>query len=77
MSARSARKSTAESDCRFVGEPYVLNTRTSWSGCANGSGRRSTASSTLNIAVVAPIPSASVIVAMVVKPGALRNERAP
>ena len=44
------------------------------SGSANGSGRTSTASTTLNIAALAPMPSASVVSAMRVNPG--RSARA-
>ena len=43
---------------------------TSRSGSANGSGRSKVASASANIALLAPIPSASVIVATSVKPGA-------
>ena len=45
------------------------------SGCGNGSGRSSTASTSENTAVAAPMPSASVIVAMTVKPMLLRSCR--
>src|SRR5436309_3939 len=44
--------------------------------CGYGSGRSITASTTLKIAVVAPMPSASVRTTTVVKPGFLRTERA-
>ncbi len=43
------------------------------SGAANGSGRRSTALTMLNIAVQAPMPSPSVSSATVVKPGDFRS----
>ena len=49
---------------------------TSRSGSAYGSGRSSTAFRTLKIAVLAPIPSASVSSATAVKPGARSSRRA-
>lgn len=49
--------------------------RTSRSGSSNDSGRSTTASSTLKIAVVAPMPSASVPTIMAVNPGRRRSMR--
>src|SRR5207302_3797525 len=51
------------------------NGRTTRSGCAYGSGRSSTAFTTLKIAVVAPMPRASVRIAAAANPGAPRNVR--
>src|SRR5258707_504307 len=48
---------------------------TSCSGCGYGSGCNNVASTTLKIAVAAPIPKAMVKIAMAVKPGALRSIR--
>src|SRR3954452_18356307 len=45
------------------------------SGSLNGSGRSSIASITLKIALFAPIPSASVAIAIKVKPGDFSNIR--
>src|SRR5205809_5107779 len=50
-------------------------TNTSRTGSSNGGGRSTTALITLNIAVLAPIPSASVSTATAVKPGFLSNWR--
>jgi hypothetical protein len=47
---------------------------TSLSGCGNGSGRSSTPSTIEEMAVVAPIPSASISTAVVVKPGDSAND---
>ena len=41
----------------------------------NGKGRKSTASTTVKIAVFAPIPSAEQMIAVRLKPGYLRSER--
>src|SRR5258708_2357867 len=49
--------------------------RRSWS--FTGSRLRSTPSTTLNMAVVAPIPSASVPIVTTAKPGDLRSNRSP
>jgi hypothetical protein len=45
------------------------------SGSGNGSGRISVASTSANIALFAPMPSASVMAASAVNPGARRNCR--
>ena len=44
-------------------------------GSRYGNGRRSSASTALKMAVLAPMPTASVSTATAVKPGARRNER--
>ena len=49
--------------------------RTKRSGCAYGNGRISTLSTTVNIAVFAPMPNASVSTASAANPGELRNCR--
>ena len=52
------------------GLPFIVpHTVTSRSACAYGSGRSSTALTTLNIAVLAPMPIASVRMATIAKPG--------
>jgi len=48
---------------------------TSCSGCEYGKGCNNVASTTLKIAVVAPMPNAIVKMAMAVKPGDLRSMR--
>src|SRR5204862_6945291 len=50
---------------------------TNCSGCAYGRGRNKVASTTLKIAVVAPMPNAIVKMAMTVTPEDLRNIRRP
>jgi hypothetical protein len=50
-------------------------TRMMRSGCGNGSGRRSTPSTTLKIAVFAPMPNASVSTTVSVNAGAERSFR--
>src|SRR5262249_23634133 len=50
-------------------------TRVNREASANGSGRRSTASTTLKIAVFAPIPKARMPIAAAAKPGLLRRVR--
>src|SRR5205807_2474569 len=52
-----------------------VNTRTRRPDCAYGRGRRSTAFTTLKIAVVAPIPRARQATAEAVKPGFLARRR--
>ena len=47
------------------------------SGSGNGNGLSSTAFTKLKIAVFAPMPSASVITAMAVKPGCFSSDRTP
>ena len=47
------------------------------SGCDKSSGRMNSASATLTIAVVAPMPTAKMRSAMTVKPGVLTSMRAP
>jgi hypothetical protein len=44
-------------------------------GCGKESGRRRTLSITLKMALFAPIPSARVIMAMMLKPGDFRSRR--
>src|SRR5581483_4953182 len=70
---RSRRSSSSGCD-RPMLRPRVPRasaaTRTSRSGLGNGSGRISTASTTVKIATFAPMPSASVRTAMAAKPGA-------
>jgi hypothetical protein len=46
-------------------------------GSLNGNGRSKTVFTTLKIAVFAPMPSASVSIAIAVKPGFFANIRAP
>ena len=58
----------------YCGTRSKTRTRPSESG--HGSGRNITVLTTLKMAVVAPIPSARVRTAMVVKPGVLRSVRA-
>jgi len=53
----------------------VVRSRTSWPGSAYGNGRRSIAQTRVKIAVVAPIPSASVSTTTMVNPGCLRKVR--
>src|SRR5687767_1804433 len=57
--------------------PSAIRSRmnTSWSAASYGKGLSSTVSSTVNAVVVAPMPSASVSNARVVKPGCLRSDR--
>jgi hypothetical protein len=52
-------------------------TRTSCSGFGNGSGRSSTASTTLKMAVFAPMPKASVKTTTAVNPGFFQSIRSP
>ena len=59
------------------GLPPSSQTLKSFPGCSNGSGLRMTPLITLKIAEFAPIPSARVRTATVVKPRFLRNIRAP
>jgi hypothetical protein len=54
-----------------------VKTIASFSGCAYGDGRSSSELTALKIAVLTPMPNASVSAAMKVKPGCLRNTRAP
>jgi len=53
----------------------TLLTETTCSGLSIGKGRSKTVLTKLKIAVFAPIPSASVITAMALKPGRLSNIR--
>jgi hypothetical protein len=55
----------------------VRETRISRSGSANGSGRSSSVSTALKIAVVDPIPSARMSTATRVNPGLRRSVRNP
>src|SRR5207244_9386220 len=54
---------------------YCRHSRMSRSGCANGSGCRSTALTTEKIAALAPIPSASAAIATTLKRGFLSATR--
>jgi len=56
---------------------FARASRRSLSGWAKGSGRSKTALTTLKIAVLAPMPSASVRMATAVKPEFLRSVRTP
>jgi len=55
----------------------VLVTTMTRSGSSNGIGRSTTALTTLKIAVVAPIPRASVRIAVAAKPGWRSSVRRP
>src|ERR1700730_4934332 len=55
----------------------TCHTCTSRAGSWNGSGRRSTAFTTLKMAVFAPMPRARTMMAAAVKPGFLRSTRRP
>ena len=57
---------------RFGFDPVSVKMR---SASLNGSGRRSTASTTLNTAVLAPTPKAIVATAMAVNPFVFHSER--
>ena len=57
--------------------PFGGPMRIKRSGCAYGNGRMSTLSTTVNIAVFAPMPNASVSTASAANPGELRNIRRP
>src|SRR6185436_12524460 len=69
-----SRKTPTETELPWPGLE-VSQTWTTCPGSSNGSGRSSTASTTLNIAVFAPIPRASVSTAAAVNPGAFRSCR--
>ena len=56
---------------------FWLVTTTMRSGASKGIGRRTTALTTLKIAVVAPMPSASVRMAVAANPGCRVNVRTP
>ena len=56
---------------------HLLQIITARSGSCHGRGRRSTASTTLKIAALAPMPSASVAIATAVKPAFRRSVRLP
>ncbi len=82
MSEQAAAPSTScgtrsriASQIGFVQEPSFR--RTSWPGSRTGSARRSRLSTSVKIAVFAPIPSASEAIATNVKPGLLRSMRRP
>src|SRR5439155_23747433 len=76
-----ARQSSKSGSEVLVIEPVVVErlvtNTSSLSGSRNGSGRSTTARTTLKIAVFAPTPSASVRVATAAKPGFLRRRRSP
>src|SRR5271156_711912 len=55
--------------------PFGGPMRTKRSGCAYGNGRMSTLSTTVNIAVFAPMPNASVSTASAANPGDFRSIR--
>src|SRR5712671_3283444 len=69
----SSRSAKVTGPMSFDGKVSFNCTRRS--GCAKGRGRRSTALTTLKIAVFAPMPRASVQIAARVKPGTLNNVR--
>src|SRR5205823_7154766 len=63
-------------EVRMERPPFPLfSTHTSRSGSRKGSGFKSTARTTLNMAVHAPIPSANVRIAKTAKPGVLISAR--
>ena len=70
-SARASRESPVLTRwcCARRSSDCVLVTTTMRSGASNGSGRSTTALTTLKMAVVAPMPSASVRIAVAAKPG--------
>jgi hypothetical protein len=72
--ARQSRKSGSEALSRpMVGwRPQIRITRSGW---RNGRGRSSTPSTALKMAVLAPMPSASVSIAVRAKTGCCRSER--
>ena len=55
----------------------TCGTETSRSGCGKGRGFKRTALTTLKMAVLAPIPTASTMTAAAVKPGLLARPRRP
>jgi hypothetical protein len=59
----------------FTQQSFVSPTRTSVFGSATGRLRSSIAFTSVKIAAFAPIPSASVSTAVIVKPGVFRNCR--
>ena len=72
------RTTTTDSSTKFIGGARAGSadtTITSCSGSAYGSGRNSTVFTTLNIAVLAPMPIASVDNTSAVKPGLRRISR--
>ena len=78
----AVERADASTSRKFCGEytpvvfPFhVCDSRTRRSGASKGSGRRSTACTTLNMAALAPMPRASVATATSVKPGARRSRR--
>src|ERR1051326_8816060 len=54
---------------------YLARTATMRSGCVTPAGFRSTSFTTLKLAVLAPMPSASAATAVMVKPGLLASVR--
>jgi len=73
---RQSSKSGADTCPRTAVLRQKVESVTSRSWLAYGSGRSSTASTTLKIAVLAPMPSASTKIAIRVKPGCLASSRA-
>ena len=78
LCSRQSRKFAG--DGVFFGKPRWVafsQTRTSWSGFLNGSGRSRIALTTLKMAVFAPMPSASASTAMAVNAGLFVSIRRP
>ena len=75
--SQSSKSGAERRSVRFGCLRSVRKTETRFSDSGNGRGFQSCASSTLKIAVFAPMPRASVSTAMAVKPGFLRSMRAP
>ena len=78
LACRMSSTSAGGTLFQSFGSPGTLwSTNISDSRWGSGTGFHSIASATLKMAVVAPIPSASVRMAVAVKPGALRKLLAP
>ena len=77
-SRRISSRSAAEPLFQSLASPGSrCSTITRLSRCGSAMGFHSSASHTLNTAVVAPMPSASVSTAVIAKPGDLRSMRSP
>src|SRR5262249_22420028 len=74
---QSAKSGSDAPSCLMSAEGFAPQIQTSRSGCGEGSGRSSTELITQKLAAFAPMPSASVITAIEVKPGFFNNIRAP
>ncbi len=72
VGSRVCQSCTVGIETPLHGRPLNATRR---SGCGKGSGWRSTASRMLKMAVVAPMPRASVRMAVAAKPGLLRSWR--